>query len=394
MAKKVVLAGACRTAIGTMGGELSTVPAPELGAIVIKEALKRAGVAPEAVDQVYMGCVIQAGQGQNVARQATLKAGLPIEVPAVTINVVCGSGLEAVNMAAEMILSGDADIVVAGGMENMSMAPYAMMKGRYGYRMGNATLVDTMVNDALWDAFNNYHMGITAENICDQWGLTREQLDVFAEASQKKAEAAQKAGAFKDEIVPVEVKKKKETVIVDTDEGPRHGTTVETLAKLKPAFKKDGGKVTAGNSSGINDGAAAVVVMSEEKAKELGIKPMATWVAGALGGVDPSIMGIGPVAATKKVLKKTGWKVEDFDLIEANEAFAAQSIAVARDLGFNKDILNVNGGAIAIGHPVGASGCRILTTLLYEMQKRDAKKGLATLCIGGGMGCATIVERD
>ena len=393
MAKKIVLAGACRTAIGTMGGELSTVPAPELGAIVIKEALKRAGVAPEAVDQVYMGCVIQAGQGQNVARQATLKAGLPIEVPAVTINVVCGSGLEAVNMAAEMILSGDADIVVAGGMENMSMAPYAMMKGRYGYRMGNATLVDTMVNDALWDAFNNYHMGITAENICDQWGLTREELDKFAAVSQQKAEAAQKSGAFKDEIVPVEVKKKKETVIVDTDEGPRHGTTVETLGKLKPAFKKDGGLVTAGNSSGINDG-AAVVVMSEEKAKELGVKPMATWVAGALGGVDPKIMGIGPVAATRKVLKRTGMEIKDFDIIEANEAFAAQSVAVGKELGFDLNKLNPNGGAIALGHPVGASGCRILVTLLHEMEKADAKKGLATLCIGGGMGCATIVERD
>ena len=393
MAKKVVLAGACRTAIGTMGGELSTVPAPELGAIVIKEALKRAGVAPEAVDQVYMGCVIQAGQGQNVARQATLKAGLPIEVPAVTINVVCGSGLEAVNMAAEMILSGDADIVVAGGMENMSMAPYAMMKGRYGYRMGNATLVDTMVNDALWDAFNNYHMGITAENICDQWGLTREELDKFAAVSQQKAEAAQKSGAFKDEIVPVEVKKKKETVIVDTDEGPRHGTTVETLGKLKPAFKKDGGLVTAGNSSGINDGAAAVVVMSEEKAKELGVTPMATWVAGALGGVEPEIMGVGPVASTKKVLAKTGLTIDDMDLIEANEAFAAQSIAVARDLHFDMSKVNVNGGAIALGHPVGASGCRILVTLLHEMQKRDSHRGLATLCIGGGMGCSTIVER-
>ena len=376
MAKKIVLAGACRTAIGTMGGELSTIPAPELGAIVIKEALKRAGVAPEAVDQVYMGCVIQAGQGQNVARQATLKAGLPIEVPAVTINVVCGSGLEAVNMAAEMILSGDADIVVAGGMENMSMAPYAMMKGRYGYRMGNATLVDTMVNDALWDAFNNYHMGITAENICDQWGLTREELDKFAAVSQQKAEAAQKSGAFKDEIVPVEVKKKKETVIVDTDEGPRHGTTVETLGKLKPAFKKDGGLVTAGNSSGINDGAAAVVVMSEEKAK------------------DPKIMGIGPVAATRKVLKRTGMEIKDFDIIEANEAFAAQSVAVGKELGFDLNKLNPNGGAIALGHPVGASGCRILVTLLHEMEKADAKKGLATLCIGGGMGCATIVERD
>mgnify|MGYP001034708004 FL=1 len=393
MAKKIVLAGACRTAIGTMGGELSTVPAPELGAIVIKEALKRAGVAPEAVDQVYMGCVIQAGQGQNVARQATLKAGLPIEVPAVTINVVCGSGLEAVNMAAEMILSGDADIVVAGGMENMSMAPYAMMKGRYGYRMGNATLVDTMVNDALWDAFNNYHMGITAENICDQWGLTREELDKFAAVSQQKAEAAQKSGAFKDEIVPVEVKKKKETVIVDTDEGPRHGTTVETLGKLKPAFKKDGGLVTAGNSSGINDGAAAVVVMSEEKAKELGVTPMATWVAGALGGVEPEIMGVGPVASTKKVLAKTGLTIDDMDLIEANEAFAAQSIAVARDLHFDMSKVNVNGGAIALGHPVGASGCRILVTLLHEMQKRDSHRGLATLCIGGGMGCSTIVER-
>ena len=392
MAKKIVLAGACRTAIGTMGGELSTVPAPELGAIVIKEALKRAGVASEAVDQVYMGCVIQAGQGQNVARQATLKAGLPIEVPAVTINVVCGSGLEAVNMAAEMILSGDADIVVAGGMENMSMAPYAMMKGRYGYRMGNATLVDTMVNDALWDAFNNYHMGITAENICDQWGLTREELDKFAAVSQQKEEAAQKSGAFKDEIVPVEVKKKKETVIVDTDEGPRHGTTVETLGKLKPAFKKDGGLVTAGNSSGINDGAAAVVVMSEEKAKELGVKPMATWVAGALGGVDPKIMGIGPVAATRKVLKRTGMEIKDFDIIEANEAFAAQSVAVGQALHFDQAKLNVNGGAIALGHPVGASGARILVTLLYAMKHRGAHKGLATLCIGGGMGCATIVE--
>ena len=393
MSKKVVIASACRTAVGSMGGQLSTVPAAEMGAVVIKEALKRAGVAPEQVDHVYMGCVIQAGLGQNVARQMSLKAGLPVEVPAVTLNVVCGSGLNAVNAAADMILAGDADIVVAGGAENMSAAPYALMKARYGYRMNNATMIDTMVNDALWDAFNDYHMGITAENICDQWGITREELDEFAAASQQKACAAIEAGRFKDEIVPIEVKKKKETVIVDTDEGPRPGSTVEVLGKLRPAFKKDG-RVTAGNASSINDGAAAVVVMSEEKAKELGIKPMATWVAGALGGVDPSIMGIGPVAATKKVLKKTGWKVEDFDLIEANEAFAAQSIAVARDLGFNKDILNVNGGAIAIGHPVGASGCRILTTLLYEMQKRDAKKGLATLCIGGGMGCATIVERD
>ena len=393
MAKKIILAGACRTAIGTMGGELSTVPAADLGAIVIKEALNRAGVAPEKVDQVYMGCVIQAGQGQNPARQASIKAGLPIEVPAVTINVVCGSGLQCVNMAAQMIVAGDADIVVAGGMENMSMAPYAMMKGRYGYRMGNAELVDTMIKDALWDAFNDYHMGITAENICEQWGLTREELDRFAAESQRKCEEAQKNGAFKDEIVPVEVKKKKETVIVDTDEGPRPGTTVEVLGKLRPAFKKDG-MVTAGNSSGINDGAAAVVVMSEEKAKELGVKPMATWVAGALAGVEPRIMGIGPVAATRKVLEKTGMSIGDFDIIEANEAFAAQSVAVGKELGFDLSKLNPNGGAIALGHPVGASGCRILVTLLHEMEKKDAKTGLATLCIGGGMGCAAIVKRD
>ena len=393
MAKKIVLAGACRTAIGTMGGSLSTTPAAELGAIVIKEALKRAGVAPDAVDQVYMGCVIQAGLGQNVARQASIKAGLPIEVPAVTMNVVCGSGLNCVNQAAQMILAGEADVVVAGGMENMSMAPYAIPQGRYGYRMGNATMVDTMVNDALTDAFNQYHMGITAENICEKWGLTREELDEFAAWSQQKTVAAQEAGKFDDEIVPVEVKKKKETIIFNKDEGPRPGTTKESIAKLRPAFKKDG-IVTAANSSGINDGAAAVIVMSEEKAKELGVTPMATWVAGALAGVDPTIMGIGPVAATKKVMAKTGMTIDDFDLIEANEAFAAQSVAVGRDLGINMDKLNVNGGAIALGHPVGASGCRILVTLLHEMVKRDAKKGLATLCIGGGMGCATIVERD
>ena len=393
MSKKVVLAGACRTAIGTMGGALSTVPATDLGAIVIKEALKRANVPAEKVDHVYMGCVIQAGLGQNVARQASIKAGLPIETPAVTANVVCGSGLNCVNMAAQMIMAGDADIVVAGGMENMSSAPYAAMQGRYGYRMNNATLVDTMVNDALWDAFNNYHMGITAENVAEQWNLTREQLDEFAAWSQQKCEKAMAEGKFKDEIVPVEVKKKKETVIVDTDEGPRPGTTKESIAKLRPAFKKDG-IVTAANSSGINDGAAAIVVMSEEKAKELGVTPMATFVAGALGGVDPSIMGVGPVASTKKVLEKTGMNINDFDLIEANEAFAAQSLAVQKDLGFSNDVLNVNGGAIALGHPVGASGCRILVTLLHEMQKRDAKTGLATLCIGGGMGCSTIVKRD
>ena len=360
MAKKVVLAGACRTAIGTMGGGLSTVPAADLGTIVIKEALKRANVAADQVDEVLMGCVIQAGLGQNVARQASINAGLPVEVPATTINIVCGSGLNCVNLAATKIIAGDADIVVAGGMENMSMAPFCLDKARFGYRMNNGVL---------------------------------KELDEFAANSQQKAAAAIEAGKFKDEIVPVEVKLKKKTVIVDTDEGPRPGTTAESIAKLRPAFKKDG-IVTAANSSGINDGAAAIVVMSEEKAKELGVTPMATWVAGALGGVDPAIMGVGPVAATKKVLAKTGMSIDDFDLIEANEAFASQSLAVGKELGFDPAKLNVNGGAIALGHPVGASGCRILVTLLHEMQKRDAKAGLATLCIGGGMGCATIVKRD
>ena len=398
MSKKVVIASACRTAIGTMGGSLSTTPAAELGAIVIKEALNRAGVSGDQVDQVYMGCVIQAGQGQNVARQATLKAGLPIEVPAVTMNVVCGSGLNCVNQAAQMIMAGDADVVVAGGMENMSMAPFALPNGRYGYRMmwpsqSKGGLVDTMVNDALWDAFNDYHMITTADNIAREWNLTREELDEFALKSQQKACAAIESGAFKKEIVPVEIKKKKETVIFDTDEGPRQGSTIEGLAKLKPL--NPDGFVTAGNASGINDGAAAMILMTEEKAKELGVKPMATFIAGALAGVRPEVMGIGPVAATKKVMAKAGYKIEDFDIIEANEAFAAQSVAVGKDLGIDVDKqLNPNGGAIALGHPVGASGARILVTLLHEMEAKDAKKGLATLCIGGGMGCATIVERD
>ena len=394
MAKKVVLAGACRTAIGKMGGALSNTPAADLGAIVIKEALNRAGVKPEMVDEVKMGCVIQAAQGQNVARQASIKAGLPIEVPAITINVVCGSGLKCVNDAATMIMAGEADIVVAGGMENMSMAPYAAMNARFGYRMNNGKLVDTMVNDALTDAFNHYHMMITAENICDRWNLTREELDEFSANSQQKAEKAMAEHKFDDEIVPVPVKVKKQIVEFKVDEGPRPGTTVETLAKLRCCSGKEGGMVTAGNASGINDGAAAIVVMSEEKAKELGVTPMATWVQGALAGVEPEIMGIGPVAATRKVMERTGLTVDDMDLIEANEAFAAQSVAVARELGFDMSKVNVNGGAVALGHPVGASGCRILVTLLHEMQKRDAKKGLATLCIGGGMGCATIVERD
>ena len=394
MGKKVVLAGACRTAIGKMGGALSNTPAADLGAIVIKEALNRAGVKPEMVDEVKMGCVIQAAQGQNVARQAAIKAGLPIEVPAITINVVCGSGLKCVNDAATMIMAGEADIVVAGGMENMSMAPYALPKARFGYRMNNGTIIDTMVNDALTDAFNNYHMMITAENVAEQWGISREELDEFSANSQQKCEKAMADGKFKDEIVPVVVKNRKGDIVVDTDEGPRAGTTAESLGKLRCCSGKPDGVITAGNASGINDGAAAVVVMSEEKAKELGVTPMATFVAGALGGVAPEIMGVGPVASTKKVMEKTGLTVDDMDLIEANEAFAAQSVAVARDLKFDMSKVNVNGGAIALGHPVGASGCRILVTLLHEMQKRDAKKGLATLCIGGGMGCSTIVERD
>ena len=391
--RKVVLAGACRTAIGTMGGQLSSIPAPDLGAMAIKEALKRAGVKPEQVDEVYMGNVIQAGLGQDPARQSAINAGIPVEVPAITINVLCGSGLHCVNLAAKLIENGNADIVVAGGMESMSRAPYLVQQGRYGYRMGNAALEDSMIRDALTDAFGGYHMGITAENIAEEWGLTREQLDEFAAWSQQKASKAIKDGKFKDEIFPVEVKSKKKTVIVDTDEGPRPGTTKESISKLRPAFKKDG-VVTAANSSGINDAAAAIIVMSEEKAKELGVKPQATWIAGELAGVEPRIMGIGPVAATRKTMERCGYKISDFDLIEANEAFAAQSVAVGHDLGFDMDKLNVNGGAIALGHPVGCSGARILVTLLYEMEKRDAKKGLATLCVGGGMGCAAIVERD
>ena len=392
--RKVVLAGACRTAIGVMGGALSGIPAADLGTIVAKEAIKRAGIKPEQIDEVYMGCVIQAGQGQNVARQAAINAGIPVEVPATTINVLCGSGLHCVNLAAKLIENGDADIILAGGMENMSRAPYLVQQGRFGYRMGAAPIEDSMIKDALTDAFGGYHMGITAENICEQWGLTRQELDEFAAASQQKAVAAIKAGAFKDEIVPVEIKKKKETVIFDTDEGPRDNTTVESLSKLKPAFKKDGGLVTAGNASGINDGAAAIIVMSEEKAKELGVKPMATWIAGELAGVEPRIMGIGPVASTRKTMAKAGMKIKDFDLIEANEAFAAQSVAVGKDLGFDLTKLNINGGAIALGHPVGCSGCRILVTLLYAMQKKGAKTGLATLCVGGGMGASAIVRME
>ncbi len=390
--KKVYLLGACRTPIGKMGGMLRSVPAVDLGAIVIKEAISRAGLQGSHVDHVYMGCVIQAGLGQNVARQAAIKAGIPVSATAETLNVVCGSGLDAVNSAARMILTGEADVVVAGGMENMSMAPYVLKQARYGYRMGEAPMVDAMVNDALWDAFDDCHMGITAENICQQWNLTREELDAFAFDSQQKAERAIAEGKFRDEIVPVEIKQKKQTLLFDTDEYPRAGTTMDSLARLRPAFRADG-MVTAGNASGINDGAAAVVLVSEEKVRELGLHPMAQWIGGALGGVDPSIMGIGPVESTRKLFKKLGLTIEDMDLIEGNEAFAAQSIAVARELRFPADRLNVNGGAIALGHPVGASGCRILVTLLHEMKKRGANTGLATLCIGGGMGCSTVVRR-
>ena len=393
--REVVIASAARTALGTFGGSLKDVPAVELGALVIKEAINRAGIKPENVEEVIMGNVIQAGLGQNTARQATLKAGLPNEVSAMTINKVCGSGLRAVSLAAQMIKSGDTDIVVAGGMENMSAAPYALDKARWGQRMGNGKMVDTMINDALWDAFNNYHMGVTAENIAKEWNLTREDQDAFAAASQQKAERAIKEGRFKDEIVPVVIPQRKgEPKVFDTDEFPRFGTTKESLAKLRPAFLKENGTVTAGNASGINDGAAAFVVMSAEKAKELGVKPLAKIVSYGSKGLDPAIMGYGPFHATKKALEAANLKVEDLDLIEANEAFAAQSLAVAKDLGFDMEKVNVNGGAIALGHPVGASGARILTTLLYEMQKRDdVKTGLATLCIGGGMGTAVIVEK-
>ncbi len=391
--KEVVIVSAVRTALGSFGGSLKTVPAVELGATVIKEAVNRAGIKPEAVEEVIMGNVIQAGLGQNPARQSSVKAGLPVEIPSMTINKVCGSGLRAVSLAAQMIKAGDADVIVAGGMENMSAAPYVLPGARWGQRMGDAKMTDTMIKDGLWDAFNNYHMGVTAENIAKQWGLTREEQDAFSASSQQKAQKAIETGRFKDEIVPVMIPQRKgEPKVFDTDEFPRFGTTKESLAKLKPAFIKDG-TVTAGNASGINDGAAAFVVMSAEKAAELGVKPLAKILSYGSKGLDPSIMGYGPFHATKKALEEANLTIDDMDLIEANEAFAAQSLAVARDLKFDMEKVNVNGGAIALGHPVGASGGRILVTLLHEMEKRDAKKGLATLCIGGGMGTALIVER-
>ena len=391
--KEVVIVSAARTPIGSFGGTLKGVPTRKLGAIAIKGAIERAGIKPEMVDEVIMGAVLQGALGQNVARQMTLDAGLPIETPAMTINKVCGSGLRAVELAAQIIKAGDADIVVAGGAENMSATAYAVPAGRWGARMNNTQMVDMMVNDGLWDAFNGYHMAITAENVAEQWGITREQLDEFAVISQNRAEAAIKAGKFKDEIVPVEVPQRKgDPIIFDTDEFPKFGTTMEKVAKLKPAFKKDG-IVTAANASGINDAGAAVVVMSKDKADELGIKPLCTIKSYASAGVDPSIMGVGPVPATKKALAKAGLKIEDMDLVEANEAFAAQSLAVRKDLNLDPEKTNVNGGALALGQPIGASGCRILITLIYEMMKRDSKYGLATLCIGGGMGTALIVER-
>ena len=392
--REVYVVNCCRTAVGSFGGSLKDVPAPEMGAIVIKEALKRANVAPENVDEVMFGCILTAGLGQNVARQASLKAGIPIEVPAYTVGMVCGSGMKSVIEGARSIVAGDADIIVAGGTENMSAAPYSIPAARWGARMNNNKIIDTMVNDGLTDAFNNYHMGITAENVCDQWGITREELDEFAYNSQKKAAAARDSGRFNDEIVPVPVKVKKEIVEFKTDEFIKGDVSLEKMAKLKPAFKPDGGRVTAANASGINDGAAAIVLASKDAVEKYGLKPMFKLIGWGQGGVDPKIMGVGPVPASKNAMAKAGVTIEDIDLVEANEAFAAQSVAVARELKFDMSKVNVNGGAIAIGHPVGASGARIIVTLLHEMLKRDdAKKGLATLCIGGGMGVATIFEK-
>ncbi len=391
--REVVIASAVRTPVGSFGGSLKDITPADLGAHVIKAALERAGVAPEKVDEVIMGCVLQAGYGQGIARQASIKAGIPQEVPAWTLNMICGSGLKSVSMAAALIKSGEADIVVAGGTENMSMAPYVMKNARWGIRMGDDKIIDTMVHDGLTEVFNNYHMGITAENIVEQWGLTREEQDELAARSQQRAVAAVESGRFDDEIAPVMIPQRKgDPIAFARDEYPKAGTTTESLAKLRPAFKKDG-TVTAGNASGINDGAAALVIMSKEKADELGIVPLATIAAHASAGVDPKVMGIGPVPATLKALKSAGIGVQDLDLIEANEAFAAQALAVGRELNFDVEKVNVNGGAIALGHPIGASGARILVSLIHEMKKRDAKNGLATLCIGGGMGQAVVIKR-
>lgn len=391
--KEVVIVSAVRTPVGSYGGVFKNVSAVDLGTIAAKEAMKRAKIQPEMVNEVIFGNVLQAGQGQNVARQVSIHSGIPIEVPSFTVNKVCGSGLKTVELAVQAIMCGDADVVLAGGTENMSMAPYLLPSTRWGQRMGDGKTIDYMVHDGLWDIFNDTHMGITAENIAEQYGFTREEQDKLATESQNRAEKAITSGRFKDEIVPVEVPQRRgEPVVVDTDEFPRFGATVEGLGKLRPAFKKDG-TVTAGSASGINDGAAAIIVMSKDKAEELGLTPIATIVSYASAGVDPSIMGTGPIPSTLKALEKAGMTIEDMDLIEANEAFAAQALSVIKDLKLDTDIVNVNGGAIALGHPIGASGARILVTLLYEMEKRDSKKGLATLCIGGGQGTALIVKR-
>ena len=416
--KDLYVVNCCRTAIGSFGGSLKNSPAAEMGAVVVKEALKRANIAPENVDEVMFGCILTAAQGQNVARQVAIKAGIPYSVPAYTVGMVCGSGMKSVIEGARSILAGDSDVVVCGGTENMSAAPFASLDARWGARMGDKKLVDTMIKDGLWDAYNNYHMGTTAENINDIWGITREEQDAFAAASQQKTEAAQKAGRFDDEIVPVMIKVKKEMVPFAKDEYPKAGVTKEGIAKLRGAFPvspespnpqvvntfeptgiqeaadKGQPRVTAANASGINDGAAAIVLASGEAVEKYGLKPMAKLIGWGQGGVDPKIMGVGPVPASRQALKKAGLTIEDMDLVEANEAFAAQSIAVARELHFDMSKVNVNGGAIALGHPVGASGARIIVTLLHEMQKRpEAKRGLATLCIGGGMGVATIYEK-
>ena len=417
--KEVYVVNCCRTAVGSFGGSLKDTPATDLGAVVVKEALNRSGLKPEQVDELMFGCILTAAQGQNPARQVGVKAGLPYSVPAYTVGMVCGSGMKSVIEGARAILSGDADVIVAGGTENMSAAPYALPAERWGARMGDKKVVDTMIKDGLWDAYNNYHMGTTAENIADVWGITREEMDAFAVSSQNKTEAAQAAGKFVDEIVPVMVKKKKEMVEFKVDEFPKAGVTMESVSKLRGAFpagpegvedeivhtfevtqvheadaKKHVQRVTAANASGINDGAAAIVLASGEAVEKYGLKPMAKLVSWGQGGVDPKIMGVGPVPASRQAMAKAGLKIDDIDLVEANEAFAAQSIAVARELGFDMEKVNVNGGAISIGHPVGASGARIIVTLLHEMQKRpEAKKGLATLCIGGGMGVATIFEK-
>ena len=393
MTRKVVIASAARTPVGSFGGSLKSKSAADLGIVAAKAAIERAGIKPEDIEETVLGCVLQAGLGQNVARQISLGAGIPITTPAMTINKVCGSGLRTVSLAAQMILAGDVDVVLAGGAESMSNAPFLLNEARWGARMGNKKLVDEMIVDGLWDVYNDYHMGVTAENVAKEYGITREMQDELAAISQQRASKARAEGRFKDEIAPVEIKDRKGNVtVVDEDEYIRDGVTQEGISKLKPAFIKDG-TVTAANASGINDGAACLVIMSEEKAKELGVKPLATIVSYASAGVDPKVMGTGPIPSSKKALEKAGWKVEDLDLVESNEAFAAQSYAVRNEMGFDPEKTNVNGGAIAIGHPIGGSGARILTTLLYEMEKRDSKKGLATLCIGGGMGTALVVER-